>query len=183
MKMTHSTIQVDPAQEIARLRHSINLLEAHIFPTHHGHISPSSSPVYSSLFPQFEDSEAIGVNNSSSAILASHSGGFYAGPTSAATHLMVSISQMLLSQHTWLIVLQNEFQDDDGRQSISENSAENHSMAATHEYDRDLLNLLPSFDIIDQLVDYYFEYCNWIHRQAVTNFGQNSQLISCLLGT
>ncbi|KZP13066.1 hypothetical protein FIBSPDRAFT_140494 [Athelia psychrophila] len=146
MKVSHRTIPVDPAQEIARLRHSINLLEAHIFPTHHRHISPSSNSGHPNLFPQFEDSEDPGVNNSSSAILASHSGGFYAGPTSAATHLM------------------NEFQDGDGRQSISDNGADNHSMAATHEYDRDLLNLLPSFDIIDQLIDYYFEYCNWIHR-------------------
>lgn len=181
MKVSHRTIPVDPAQEIARLRHSINLLEAHIFPTHHRHISPSSNSGHPNLFPQFEDSEDPGVNNSSSAILASHSGGFYAGPTSAATHLMVSISQML-SQRPWLMVLQNEFQDGDGRQSISDNGADNHSMAATHEYDRDLLNLLPSFDIIDQLIDYYFEYCNWIHRQAIGNLCYIFQLISYLIG-
>ena len=40
------------------------------------------------------------------------------------------------------------------------------TLAVTNEYDRDLLNLLPHFDVIDQLIDYYFEYCNWIHRYA-----------------
>ena len=34
------------------------------------------------------------------------------------------------------------------------------------EYDRDLLALLPSLDIIDGLIDYYFSYCNWIYRHV-----------------
>jgi hypothetical protein len=34
----------------------------------------------------------------------------------------------------------------------------------TLEYDRDLLAMLPSLDIIDGLINYYFEYCNWIYR-------------------
>src|SRR5215472_17132086 len=33
------------------------------------------------------------------------------------------------------------------------------------DYDRDLLALLPSLDVIDGLIDYYFSYCNWIYRQ------------------
>lgn len=36
----------------------------------------------------------------------------------------------------------------------------------TNEYDRDLLALLPSLEIIDGLVSYYFEYCNWIYRHV-----------------
>jgi hypothetical protein len=35
-----------------------------------------------------------------------------------------------------------------------------------HEYDRDLLALLPPIDVIDGLIDYYFEYCNWIYRHV-----------------
>jgi hypothetical protein len=34
----------------------------------------------------------------------------------------------------------------------------------TQEYDRDLLALLPSLEVIDGLISYYFEYCNWIYR-------------------
>lgn len=47
-----------------------------------------------------------------------------------------------------------------------DNDTPKDNISATHEYDRDLLNLLPSIEIIDQLVDYYFEYCNWIHRNV-----------------
>lgn len=36
----------------------------------------------------------------------------------------------------------------------------------TQDYDRELLSLLPSLDIIDGLIQYYFEYCNWIYRHV-----------------
>jgi len=36
----------------------------------------------------------------------------------------------------------------------------------TQEYDRDLLALLPSLEIIDGLIKYYFEYCNWVYRHV-----------------
>lgn len=34
------------------------------------------------------------------------------------------------------------------------------------EYDRDLLARLPALDVIDGLISYYFEYCNWIYRHV-----------------
>ena len=34
------------------------------------------------------------------------------------------------------------------------------------EYDRDLLGRLPSIDIIDGLINHYFDYCNWIYRHV-----------------
>jgi hypothetical protein len=34
------------------------------------------------------------------------------------------------------------------------------------EYDRDLLSLLPPIEIIDGLIEFYFEYCNWIYRHV-----------------
>ncbi|KAF7978315.1 hypothetical protein HWV62_925 [Athelia sp. TMB] len=56
---------------------------------------------------------------------------------------------------------------DSTRQMSSESAMpDTRTLAVTNEYDRDLLNLLPHFDVIDQLVDYYFEYCNWIHRHV-----------------
>jgi hypothetical protein len=36
----------------------------------------------------------------------------------------------------------------------------------TPEYDRDLLSLLPPIEIIDGLIEFYFEYCNWIYRHV-----------------
>lgn len=36
----------------------------------------------------------------------------------------------------------------------------------TPEYDRDLLGILPSLDVIDGLITHYFEYCNWIYRHV-----------------
>lgn len=38
--------------------------------------------------------------------------------------------------------------------------------ASNHEYDRDLLEVLPALDTIDTLIIYYFEYCNWIYRHV-----------------
>ena len=34
------------------------------------------------------------------------------------------------------------------------------------EYDKDLIDLLPPLPTIDELVTYYFEYCNWIYRHV-----------------
>ena len=37
---------------------------------------------------------------------------------------------------------------------------------ASIEYDKDLIDLLPPLPTIDELVTYYFEYCNWIYRHV-----------------
>lgn len=31
-------------------------------------------------------------------------------------------------------------------------------------YDNDLIDLLPKAEVLDGLIDYYFDYCNWIYR-------------------
>lgn len=36
----------------------------------------------------------------------------------------------------------------------------------TPEYDRDLLGMLPQIEVIDGLIVFYFEYCNWIYRHV-----------------
>lgn len=33
-------------------------------------------------------------------------------------------------------------------------------------YDQDLVSLLPPLHTVDGLIDYYFEYCNWIYRHV-----------------
>lgn len=37
-----------------------------------------------------------------------------------------------------------------------------------HDYnrDRDLIEMLPAMHTVDGLIDYYFEYCNWIYRHV-----------------
>ena len=35
-----------------------------------------------------------------------------------------------------------------------------------NDYDRDLIELLPPLYIIDALLDYYFEYCNWVYKHV-----------------
>lgn len=39
-----------------------------------------------------------------------------------------------------------------------------HQDLVDNDYDGDLIQLLPKMDILDGLIDYYFEYCNWIYR-------------------
>jgi len=36
----------------------------------------------------------------------------------------------------------------------------------TPQYDRDLLATLPPIEVIDDLIGFYFEYCNWIYRHV-----------------
>jgi hypothetical protein len=43
---------------------------------------------------------------------------------------------------------------------------QNESTLLSHDYDRDLLDLLPPLHIIDAILDYYFEYCNWVYRHV-----------------
>jgi hypothetical protein len=97
-------------------------------------------------------------------------GGLYAGPTSAATHLvMVSVSlspvYSLSRRCSLILVMQSESRDSDEASDRQSQGVEEPN-SITHEYDRDLLTLLPQIDVIDGLIDYYFEYCNWIYRHV-----------------
>lgn len=87
--------RVDPAQEISRLRHSINLLEAHIFPNQRSHLSETArrpSDASNSIVPKKEalDPDVADKATAAPGMLGGQSqGGLYAGPTSAATHLLL----------------------------------------------------------------------------------------------
>ncbi|KAJ6510249.1 fungal-specific transcription factor domain-containing protein [Mycena vitilis] len=150
--------RIDPAQEIARLRHSISLLEAYVFPTQRsysvarrgseampGPVVPKKEIVDPDISEKLHPPTAPGM-------LGSHGqGGLYAGPTSAATHLLTD---------------PRGSQDSDSRQASQDRSSDDLNTGMSHEYDRDLLAALPSVDIIDGLISYYFEYCNWIYRHV-----------------
>ncbi len=55
--------------------------------------------------------------------------------------------------------------DADSRQQSQDRLNEDF-LSMNQDYDRDLLALLPSLEIIDGLINYYFEYCNWIYRHV-----------------
>lgn len=88
-----SFARIDPAQEIARLRHSISLLEAYVFPNQRSPVSlrrPSDTSAF--LVPKQEtvDPDINDKGSAAPGMLGSHvQGGLYAGPTSAATHLLM----------------------------------------------------------------------------------------------
>ncbi|KAF7301596.1 hypothetical protein MIND_00725100 [Mycena indigotica] len=150
--------RVDPAQEIARLRHSISLLESYIYPTQRPYTAVRRA---SELPPVVLKKEIFDLDISDKlqpppapGMLESHShGGTYTGPTSAKTHL--------------LPLSDSRGSDDSGsRQASQDASSDEMAMGMSHEYDRDLLATLPAVDVIDGLIAYYFEYCNWIYRHV-----------------
>ncbi|KAJ7477152.1 fungal-specific transcription factor domain-containing protein [Mycena galericulata] len=152
--------RIDPAQEIARLRHSISLLEAYVFPTHQrAYAAARRGSEVSAVIPKKEAvdldiSEKLHPPTAPGMLGSQGQGGLYAGPTSAATHLLLSHPDSRGSE------------DSDSRQASQDRSSDDLAGTMSHEYDRDLLAVLPSVDIIDGLITYYFEYCNWIYRHV-----------------
>ncbi|KAF5393578.1 hypothetical protein D9757_000398 [Collybiopsis confluens] len=171
----HHHARIDPTAEIARLRHSITLLETYIFP--HNRSSNVQGPPTSthrrpseSIVPKKEPVEAD-VNSATSQNAASTApgilgskvqGGLFAGPTSVALHLLNDGTRGSeddsSSRHPSQDRLSNPTQD-----ALDETT---NDFPATLEYDRDLLAMLPNVEIIDGLIEYYFEYCNWIYRHV-----------------
>jgi len=96
-----SYTRIDPAQEIARMRHSLSLLETYVFPNQRASIStrrPSEVPAF--IVPKKEsvdydvspdkDSAAPGM------LAGQGQGGLYAGQTSVATHLLIVTKLLVL---------------------------------------------------------------------------------------
>jgi hypothetical protein len=48
----------------------------------------------------------------------------------------------------------------------SEEAPNDQTFDATRDYDHDLIAVLPPFHIVDALLEYYFEYCNWVYRHV-----------------
>ncbi|KAG6813444.1 hypothetical protein H0H92_010778 [Tricholoma furcatifolium] len=148
----HNYNRIDPAQEINRLRHSISLLESYIFPAQRNHATIHRRPSNASnLIPKKEiiDSEGLDKTVPAPGMLGNQGQGLYAGPTSAATHLLMNEPR--------------GSEESDSRQQSQERPEEYPTMT---EYDRDLLAMLPAIEVIDELINFYFEYCNWIYRHV-----------------
>lgn len=164
--------RIDPHHEIARIRHSLATLEAYVI-RGGGQTStqpaPSSStyrsesvpapPVPPLPDPQAQatkvDPDAENMSDKSVPGMLAHKGqgGLYAGPTSMVTHLLSFKSA-------------DSSKEGDDDQRMDDGRAASDSAPRPSSYDDDLLALLPPLHIIDGLVDYYFEYCNWVYRHV-----------------
>ncbi|KAJ3935633.1 MAG: fungal-specific transcription factor domain-containing protein [Lentinula lateritia] len=171
----HHYARIDPAAEIARLRHSITMLESYVFPHQRAAAShtPSSTHRRSEIIVPKKEPVDSDVNDKSSQTGATTApgmlgskvqGGLYAGPTSAALHLLSNESRGsedgTSSRQASQERLSNPAPD------IVDDISSNDFPTLTPEYDRDLLSLLPTIEVIDGLLAYYFEYCNWIYRHV-----------------
>ncbi|KAF7331761.1 hypothetical protein MKEN_00056000 [Mycena kentingensis (nom. inval.)] len=153
--------RIDPAQEIARLRHSISLLEAYVFPAQRAYSGvrrASEIPGHPPLVPKKETfdldiSDKLHPPPAPGILESRDHGGTYTGPTSAKIHLL-PLSDTRGSE------------DGESRQASQDRSSDEINVGMNHEYDRDLLATLPSVDVIDGLIAYYFEYCNWVYRHV-----------------
>ncbi|TFK83343.1 hypothetical protein K466DRAFT_498628, partial [Polyporus arcularius HHB13444] len=183
----------DPGAEFAKIRQSLALLEAHVYPQqpvsrHPPHpysqtaealrrgSYPSQSASYDQASssrplspdtvgtPQDEkkgvEAEDVDVDMASAPGMLGQqaSGGLYAGPTSAASHLISTF----------------ERDDDQNGRNISPTTpaSPSHTLnegvdhGSTGEWDHDLISQLPQVPTIDGLIQYYFEYCNWVYRHV-----------------
>lgn len=90
-----SIANVDPAQEIARLRASISQLESYISTHHGGNRTPLPlESTYQAM--EFVDQDLPNYHINPHAILTNRGGaGIFIGPTSAAVHLVVNTASFL----------------------------------------------------------------------------------------
>ncbi|TBU50505.1 hypothetical protein BD309DRAFT_945127 [Dichomitus squalens] len=177
---------LDAAAEFARIRHSLNLLEQHVSthtpgrPTLNGYTSerrPSLPPHYPSPYDPVstsrlspdpegpshdkEKSEDVDMASAPGMLGQLASGGLFAGATSAASHLINASDRDDI--------------DNQNDRSASTSSPPSHSRAiadnidhngSTGDWDQDLTAQLPDIHMIDGLIEYYFEYCNWVYRHV-----------------
>lgn len=151
-----SFTRIDPAQEIARLRHSISLLEAYVFPAHRnqsGQAHRRTADSASLITPKKENPESsVEGKGAAPGMLGSQGqGGLYAGPTSAATHLLLNDQR-------------GDSDESESRHQSQDRTTNDEFPTGTVVYDRDLLAMLPPLETVDALIHHYFEYCNWIYR-------------------
>lgn len=167
--MARSYSRVDPAQEIARLRHSISLLESYIFPNQRNNVANLHQKSSITLKKELVEPDVSEKGSSAPGMLTTQvQGGMYAGPTGAAVHLLIVsyISGICASIFPLISILQNDNRVSEESESRQQSQDRTEESPMSSEYDRDLLTMLPPVDIIDGLIAYYFDYCNWIYRHV-----------------
>lgn len=161
---------IDPHNEIARMRQALATLEAYVIrgqSSRRADLSTSSPKDRNSIakreyatndrIKQEADADTIAMPG----MLAERGkGGFYAGPTSTAT-LLYSLKTATDTR---------DGSDEAERASASGSSPDSDGDDAPTDisrgFDDDLLAQLPAIHVIDGLVDYYLNFCNWMYRHV-----------------
>ncbi|KAH9853869.1 hypothetical protein C2E23DRAFT_727985 [Lenzites betulinus] len=175
---------LDPGLEFTRIRQSLALLESHVYqqpvprPALQGYsaeasrrgylgsphnLYPSQSPDIDSASQVKEKTEDVDMTSTPGMLGRQASGGLYAGPTSAASHL-ISVDRDD-SDHTDR-PSSPASPPPPSRASFEGGDPVSVTTVASGVWDEDLIAALPPMVIIDGLVEYYFEYCNWIYRHV-----------------
>ncbi|KAH8105515.1 fungal-specific transcription factor domain-containing protein [Cristinia sonorae] len=174
--------RVDPGIEFNRIRLSLSLLESFIYQNPSLRAPSATSPISSSpttsrgpvgqpplIHPHRKEHLDVTLNGRHSekgkapqtadapGMLGQQgSSGFYAGPTSAMSHLLAG-SDKEDSDTPEVPRLFDRVRNDLGHTP---------PLPVQNAYDDELVALLPPVHTIDGLVEYYFEYCNWIYRHV-----------------
>lgn len=144
---------MDVAKHFETIRDSISVLEKHLFHPKPNRDKPSTPVVKTELV---EHVIPPSPNKAPGMLGMQGQTGFYTGATSAASHLVTASFQKPIAPSKLI----NYFQDD----TSNRNPTEDHPISVENDYDSDLIDILPKTHILDGLIDYYFEYCNWIYR-------------------
>jgi len=103
---TTSYARIDPAQEIARIRQSVSLIESYVFPHQRNVTTARRASDAALITPKKEPVEPDVSDKNATApgmLGTQQQGGLYAGPTSAATHLLMVGGTSLVKQfHLYL---------------------------------------------------------------------------------
>ncbi|OCH85149.1 hypothetical protein OBBRIDRAFT_798467 [Obba rivulosa] len=187
---------IDPALEFSRIRQSLSLLESHIYHggQPRGPLPPSTSaptlnsaPTRTALAPlppyheypisprhatdngrppdKAQRNGSPGITSTPGMLGQQSYGGLYAGPTSAASHL-ITASERDESDGTDHAHTPTDAPSPSVGFSSESGGHASSSTSSGAAYDHDLVALLPPVHTIDGLIQYYFEYCNWIYRHV-----------------
>ncbi|CAL1702050.1 unnamed protein product [Somion occarium] len=181
--------RVDPGAEFNRIRHSLSLLESYVYQHPNSrppiqsapppvilpsarHASTSTTPGAAELARDMLDYERPRTPAKDKAASSPHApgmlgqqgtGGYYAGPTSAVSHLIMAEKEEDSSENSG----RSSYERGPGEGGpSSEDTSASIAPTANVAYDKDLVAMLPPVHTVDGLVEYYFEYCNWIYRHV-----------------
>ncbi|KAI9455408.1 hypothetical protein F5148DRAFT_1324980 [Russula earlei] len=173
---------VNTAVEFSKIRQALAVIEAHV---HYIQRSPALSGSTSSHFdasitsgpinhpPTSQIKQDLPMSDLSEQEAApgaqgqSNRCGLYTGPTSAVSHLSSSDADWITSASQKPSPNEQGIRDGGGGVPEAAPILPEHTRDAaptTHGSDRDLCEELPHVSVIDGLIDFYFEYCNWVFR-------------------
>ncbi|KAI0270743.1 fungal-specific transcription factor domain-containing protein [Gloeopeniophorella convolvens] len=158
---------VNPAIELSKIRQALNLIEAHVNYIQRGapgsssastlprgssngsvSLPPITSPYLSQPKAELAEPDMSDQDAAPGARGQADQSGFYAGPTSVASHLSSDV--------------RDNNSTPDSQVTLTESALDR----GGSDVDYDLRIELPHASVVDGLVEFYFEYCNWVYRHV-----------------